>query len=318
MKKINRKIIVIVGPTASGKTGIGVRLAKELNGEIISADSRQVYRGLDLGTGKDLAEYNGTKYHLIDICEPGVRITLFDYLPLARKAIEDIFSRGKVPIIVGGTGLYVQALTEGFQLKLNQNANLKNQNDNSKRKMLEQLSAQELQKILKKIDPESFEKIDIKNPHRLIRAIERAQEGNIPTKRKPNFEVLQIGINWPREQLYSRIDMRVEERFKQGMLEEIEGLLKEGVCSEWLIGLGLEYREITNYIIQTSKFKPQNDNLELKNIEQEISYGKMKDQLKLRIRQFSRRQMTWFKRFPEIVWENDYSNISKIVKDFLK
>jgi tRNA dimethylallyltransferase len=184
--------------------------------------------------------------------------------------------------------------------------------------MLEQLSAQELQKILKKIDPESFEKIDIKNPHRLIRAIERAQEGNIPTKRKPNFEVLQIGINWPREQLYSRIDMRVEERFKQGMLEEIEGLLKEGVCSEWLIGLGLEYREITNYIIQTSKFKPQNDNLELKNIEQEISYGKMKDQLKLRIRQFSRRQMTWFKRFPEIVWENDYSNISKIVKDFLK
>lgn len=298
MNHKNRKIIAIIGPTASGKTGIGVKLAKEFDGEIISADSRQVYKGLDLGTGKDLVEFGDVKYHMIDICEPGERFTLFDYLPLARKAIKDVFKRGKVPIVVGGTGLYIQGIVEGFELKKSE---IDSKHRILSREQLEKLTTLQLQKTLKKINSESYKKIDINNPHRLIRAIERAQEGNTPTKNKPDFEALQIGINWPRETLYSRIDKRVEERFEGGMLEEIEGLLKEEVCPEWLIGLGLEYREITNYVTQKT-----------------VSFEEMKQVLKYKIHQFSRRQMTWFKRFPEIVWENDYSKISKIVKDFLK
>lgn len=340
MKNIKNKIIAIVGPTASGKTGIGVKLAKELGGEIVSADSRQVYKGLDLGTGKDLVEFGDVKYHLIDICESGERFTLFDYLPLARKAIEDIFSRNKLPIIVGGTGLYVQALVEGFELKKTHNSHpefisgsLKDgipkqvRHDTINREQLNNLTIEQLNDLLKQLDPNLLKTVDAKNPHRLIRAIERAQEGNTPTKSKPDFEVIQIGVNWPRETLYSRIDERVEERFKEGMLEEVINLLNRGVSSEWMLGLGLEYRVITDFLIHNSQFttrlsdgqvhnKISNDKIPM--LKQSKEFEQTKHQLKTRIHQFSRRQMTWFKRFPEIVWENDYNKISKIAKKFLK
>ena len=326
-----KKIIAIVGPTASGKTGIGVKIAKEFNGEIISADSRQVYRGLDIGTGKDLKEYCGVKYHLIDIVEPGDDFSLFKYLDLARAAIEDIFSRGKTPIIVGGTGLYIQALIEGFKLKKQVISNKKQTNTKFYyREQLNNLSIEQLQNILQKIDAKTHEELrDKQNPHRLIRAIEKVQENLITTKTKPDFEVLQIGITWPREELYKRIDKRVEDRFKEGMLEEVENLLKSGVNIDWLIKLGLEYRIISLYLLyQEFKIKNQKyikklkidkliENCKLKN-ENFESFETMQQTLKYKIHQFARRQLTWFRRFSEIVWENDYKKIESCVKVFLK
>lgn len=300
MQNIGKKVIAIVGPTASGKTGIGIRLAKEFNGEIISADSRQVYRGLDLGTGKDLVEYDGIKYHMIDIVDPEKKMTLFDYLPLARAAITDIHRREKLPIIVGGTGLYVQGIVEGFELESRKG---KVEGRKISREELEKKTADELVCILKEIDPEKYETVDKKNSHRLMRAIELAQDGLTPVKKKPDFEVLQIGIDMPRKELHERIDQRVDERFEQGMLEEVSALLKKGVNPEWLINLGLEYREITEYLLDCDTEK---------------SFKTMKQNLKYRIHEYARRQSTWFRRFPEINWLNDFNEMKRFVKIFLE
>lgn len=307
-----KKLIAVVGPTASGKTSLGVFLAKKFGGEIISADSRQVYKRLDIGTGKDLCEYNGVKYHLIDICEPEEKFTLFDYLKRARKIIDDIFSRGKLPVIVGGTGLYLQALIEGFSLQKFQNPNSKIQikskiqNPKYQRKELDKMPLFELQKIVSDYLPNKANKaskahnLDMNNPHRLIRAIEKAQEGVVPSKQKPDFEVLQIGINLLREELYQKIDQRVEEWFKDGIMEEIEGLINAGVDPKWLISLGLEYRIIGNYIINKS-----ND------------FEGMKQELKYKIHQFAKRQLTWFRRFPEIKWIKNKKEAEILLKKYL-
>ena len=331
MNKIKPKIIAIVGPTASGKTAVGVELAKEFNGEIVSADSRQIFRGLDLGTGKDLSEYGDIKYHMIDICEPEEEFNLFKYTELANEAIQDILSLGKLPIIVGGTGLYVQALVEGFSLKKQETRNKKQSNSiiqisNSKqysRTGLEILSIEELQKILKKIDSETFEKLnDKKNPHRLIRAIERAQSGTVMTKIKPEWDVLQIAIDLPREVLNTRIDKRVEDRFKAGMLEEVEGLIKSGVNPNWLLKLGLEYRIITSFLISNSEFLISSQipipKFQYQKIKNSPEYGAMKEELKLRSHQYAKRQVTWFKRFPEIILLSNHKEIEKRVKEFIQ
>lgn len=354
MQNANKKVIAIVGPTASGKTGIGVRLAKEFNGEIVSADSRQVYRGLDIGTGKDLCEFGDIKHHMIDIVDPMEKMTLFDYLPLARSAIEDILSRGKLPIIVGGTGLYVQALTEGFELQGSvisteaekspeaHEISRQARDDKRSREQLDKLTVSELNELLHKLDPEKSESIDKKNRHRLIRAIEMAQEGLKPTKKKPDFEVLQIAIDVQRDILHARIDKRVDERFGQGMGQEVSGLLRDGVNPQWLLGLGLEYRVITEYLLgmindqlpmikEDPKSKVQGlnkldiDNLEIDKLngnwklitENSLIFNSMSQKLKWRIHQFARRQMTWFRRFPEINWLSDYDDIARFVKIFL-
>ena len=316
-----RKVVVVVGPTASGKTGIGVKLAKEFDGEIISADSRQVYRGLDIGTGKDLSELEGVKYHLIDIIDTGEKMTLFDYLPLARAAIEDILSRGKLPIIVGGTGLYIQGIVEGFELEKNEVKSKKEMKIYAREQLCD-LTAEQLSAILQKIDPEKYEAIDHKNQHRLIRAIELAQEGLRPVKVKPDFEVLEIGLDIPRNELHERIDRRVDERFKTGMLEEVVGLLNAGVSPEWLLGLGLEYRDITNYVIESGIWNLESGlNKKLLDSEFKIlnsGFQTMVQRLKYRIHQFARRQMTWFRRFPEINWLSDYDEMKRFVKIFLE
>jgi len=366
-----RKVIAIVGPTASGKTGLGVRLAKEFNGEIISADSRQVYRGLDIGTGKDLSKYGDIKYHMIDIANPEEKMTLFDYLPLARMAIDDIFSRGKLPIIVGGTGLYVQGIVEGFELEQISLSNvistpcearveksskkdlstvLEMTNKKYSREQLNNLTIQQLNNLLLQLDSETAERVDKKNIHRLIRAIEMAQDGLKPIKIKPDFEVLQIGVDVPRTELHERIDKRVDERFDQGMMEEVQELLGQGVSAEWLIGLGLEYREITSYLINCH-LDPRLGELERSFVSQEISppstsrgvemtrgasgsrndkkkiitmkqynneFELMRQQLKFRIHQFARRQMTWFRRFPEINWLANYDEMKRFVKIFIE
>jgi len=297
---MKRKLIVIVGPTASGKTSLGVFLAKKFNGEIVSADSRQVYRGLDLGTGKDLKDYDGIKYHLIDICNPEDKFTLFDWLKLAREAINDIYKRGKLPIVVGGTGLYIQALVEGFEIK--NTAKATNAKKYS-RKCLNSKSIGELQNILADLAKEKLEKIDKNNPRRLIRAIEIAQEGDEPTKKKPNFEALQIGINLKREELYKKIDKRVDERFRQGMLEEVQGLVGSGINKKWLLSLGLEYKIIGNYVLSEDKDKN--------------SFEKMKQELKYKIHQYARRQLIWFRRFPEIKWVQSKEEAEKLAREFL-
>jgi len=335
MKHLTKKVVAIVGPTTSGKTGIGVRLAKEFNGEIVSADSRQVYRGLDLGTGKDLQEYDGVKYHMIDIVNPEEKMTLFDYLPLARAAIEDILSRDKLPIIVGGTGLYVQGIVEGFELEYHPDTPPKigGEGGGISRKQLNSKTIEQLNDILGKLDPEKHSKVDQKNRHRLIRAIELAQQGLRPVKIKPDFEVLQIGIDVPRNELHERIDRRVDKRFKAGMLKEVEGLLDHGVDPQWLIGLGLEYREITEYFlgiinnhfpisIQYTFPKLSNDQInerwKLLNDKSTSTFRAMSQKLKWRIHQFARRQLTWFRRFPEINWLSDYAEIKRFVKIFLE
>lgn len=372
---MKRKLIAIIGPTASGKTGIGVRLAQKLNGEIISVDSRQVYRGLDIGTGKEgrpcrpefrssildsrMVREDRTKHKsdltskisslksslryigdipqwLIDIAEPGQRFTLFDWLTLAQMVVEDIFSRGKVPIAVGGTGLYVQALVEGFHLEsgfsnldfslayqqagMNKKDRIESSNTLiSKIYNLDSLSLTELNQILKNSDPAAWQKVDQQNPHRLKRAIERAQDNLKPVKIKPDFEVLQIGIDLPREKLYRKIDDRVESRFSDGMLEEVLSLIVTGVNINWLIKLGLEYRIITGFVLENlhspacllnSDFAGQ-----LKSLPQ---FETMKQELKYKIHAFARRQLTWFRRSAEIVWLKDYDNILRAAKNFLK
>lgn len=319
--KRTKKVIAIVGPTASGKTGIGVRLAKEFDGEIVSADSRQVYRGLDIGTGKDLEEYDGVRYNLIDIVDPMEKMTLFDYLPKARAAIEDILSRGKLPIIVGGTGLYVQGLVEGFEL---QEAASSRQPAVKPpiytREALNNLTVEQLNSVLEKLDPQKHEGVDRKNQHRLIRAIELTQEGLKPMKKQPDFEVLQIALDLPRKELYERIDRRVDERFDQGMMNEVINLLKRGVAPEWLVGLGLEYREMTEYILEIAKtldcsIADLPDNLATKQFSNE--FGSMSQRLKYKIHQFARRQLIWLRRFPAVNWLSDYKDIKRFVQIFL-
>ncbi len=344
MRNEAKKIIVILGPTASGKTGIGVKLAKKFDGEIISADSRQVYRGLDIGTGKEGNPWQGNSKNqhtlsnqlsnskkqldveslrsnlrfiddipqwLINICEPGEKFSLFDWLAAARLVIEDMFARGKVPIIVGGTGLYIQGLIEGFGLEENPDSF---KSDRMSRAELSTKTALEMCDILQKIDPDALETIDQNNPRRLIRAIERAQEGIKTVKIKPDFEVCQIGIDLPRGELYERIDKRVDDRFDQGMLEEVVSLLKSGVDSDWLQGLGLEYREITGFVV--SNIQP-NSKGQIE-IAKNPAFAAMSQQLKWKIHQFARRQLTWFRRFPEIKWLFDYEEIESSVKDFLE
>ena len=355
-----RQVIAIVGPTASGKTAVGIKLAKKFNGEIVSADSRQVFRGLDIGTAKEgvptqkwmanipNGEYtNNIKYlrkylryidsipqWLIDIAEPcttkGYRagdFNLFKYTKLARLAIEDIFNRGKTPIIVGGTGLYVQALVEGFRLEQNNELRIMNHGFYS-RQQLEHIPVEKLQEILKEIDAEIFEKLsDKKNPHRLIRAIERVREEVTMAKEKPDFEVLQIGLEWPREILNQRIDKRVDDRFEQGMLGEVVNLIDSGVDSDWLLKLGLEYRIIGNFVIskslpevatslQAGEFLNPNK-ISNSKIQSTREYQKMAEELKTKSHQYAKRQMTWWRRFPEIVWLINYRDIEKKVGKFL-
>jgi len=316
-----------------------VRLAKEFNGEIISADSRQVYRGLDLGTGKDLDEYDSVPYHLIDIVDPEEKMTLFDYLPLARAAIADVLSRGKLPIIVGGTGLYVQGIVEGFELQVAERQSVgvaecsrqeldeksvkeKNEHDELNREQLSNLTIQQLNNLIDKIDPDKNLKVDRKNAHRLIRAIEMAQEGLTPVKIKPDFEVLQIGIDVSRDVLHEKIDKRVDTRFAEGMLEEVQGLIDRGVSTDWLIGLGLEYRIMTEFLQKIAKLSnceiaelPKDNNMTMKQYNNE--FLEVSQDLKFKSHQFARRQMTWFRRFPEINWLSEYDQIKRFVNIFI-
>ena len=270
-------MITILGPTASGKTPVAAHLAAKIGGEIISADSRQVYRRMDLGTGKDLADYGGVPYHLIDICEPGTKYNLFQYQQDFFDAYQDIQSRGVVPILCGGTGLYIEAVLKGYKLSpVPQNQAL--------RDSLEGKSLLELTKILEDLKAKTgsnmHNKTDVDSCQRAIRAIEIESynlEHPLPRRDLPPVSSVIIGVSIDREERRRKISARLRHRLEHGMVEEIKGLLSQGIPAEDLIYYGLEYKYVTEYIIGRT------------------SYDDMFDKLEIAIHQFAKRQMTWFR-----------------------
>ena len=275
------KMITILGPTASGKTDIAAHLAYELGAEIISADSRQVYRGMDIGTGKDLEDYivNGTPvpYHLIDICDAGAKYNLFQYQEDFLKAYDDITSRGVQPILCGGTGLYIESVLKGYHLSpVPQNPEL--------RASLEGKSLEELTVMLKELKAKAgsnmHNKTDVDSCQRAIRAIEIESynlENPIPVRDFPAIDSIIIGVNIDRDERRRKITNRLRKRLDDGMVDEIKQLLASGIPAEDLIYYGLEYKYITKYVIGKT------------------SYDDMFRGLEIAIHQFAKRQMTWFR-----------------------
>ena len=276
-----RRMITILGPTASGKTDLATHLAARLNAEIISADSRQVYRGMDIGTGKDLADYmvdgHVVPYHLIDICEPGTKYNLFRYQQDFLDCYEDIRSRGALPILCGGTGLYIEAVLKGYSLSpVPQNPEL--------RAKLEEKSLEELTHLLADLKEKNHSvmhnKTDVDSCQRAIRAIE-IETYNLTKSTEerlcPSIDSLIIGVNIDREERRRKITKRLKERLKAGMIDEVDGLLKRGIPADDLIYYGLEYKFVTEYIIG------------------KLTYEEMFRQLEIAIHQFAKRQMTWFR-----------------------
>ncbi len=277
------KIIAIVGPTASGKTALSIELAKRFNGEVISADSRQVYRGLDIGSGKvTLSEMDGIPHHLLDIADPKDQTyTAADFVLDAKAATSDIISRGKVPIIAGGTFFYLDLLRGKMQTAAVER-------DLALEAELEKLTTEELIVRLNQEDPKRAATIDTSNRRRLIRALVITHSlGQVPEIESvpSEYEWLILGIEIEKELLNTRIEKRLHDRLQNGMLEEVERLLAEGVSAQRLDDFGLEYRYLSKYLLK------------------EISYEEMVTEIFAKSRQFAKRQRTWLKRDPEIIWK---------------
>ncbi|MDP3962333.1 MAG: tRNA (adenosine(37)-N6)-dimethylallyltransferase MiaA [bacterium] len=290
-----KKILVILGPTATGKSDLAVKLAKKFKGEVISADSRQVYEGLDIGTGKiTKKEMGGVPHHLLDVADPKKQFSVVKYVRHAEEIIEDIIHRNKLPIICGGTGFYIQALVDGIILpEVPPNPEL--------RKKLSKKTSSELMKILKKLDPKRASGIDSHNSRRIIRAIEIAGVlGKVPPIRKIlKYDPLFIGLDLPAEDLRKKIKIRLEKRLKKGMLEEARKLHKDGLSWKRMNELGLEYRYLALYL------------------QKKITLDEMNKKLETEIWHYAKRQMTWFKKDKRIKWF-DPDHIGKIEKEARK
>ncbi len=305
MKKT--KAIIVTGPTATGKTSLAVKLAREFNGEIISADSRQVYKGLDLGTGKDIEEYgvgdSAVKYHLIDNCSPGEIYHLKQFNYDAKKLIVDISSRNRLPIIAGGTALYIDSLISNYEFPINAP-------DLQLRNSLKNKSTEELAEYLKTNNPELFNKLENKNSRpRLVRAIESVlsvKEQRFEISNDITFDCLIIGTYFERTKVHERIAIRLEQRIEAGMIEEVENLHKNGLSWERLDSFGLEYRYISKYI------------------KGELSLDEMKSALLAKIRKLARSQDVWFRKMEQkghkIYWtkEGNYKQSCQLVQTFLE
>ena len=295
------KLVVLLGPTASGKSGSGITLAQHFNGEIISADSRQVYRGLDIGTAKVTpAEQALVPHHVLDVADPREVYTVAQFQQVAITAINDTLKRGRQPFLVGGSPHYIQAVVDNLDIP-----HIEPQPE--LRAQLEKRPLPELLAQLEELDPQSAATIDRNNPRRVIRALEVCLISGNPFSHQrkmaePLYQSLLLGIEWPREILYHRIDARVDERMQQGMVQEVQGLLDEGISLERLEALGLEYRYITRLL--RGEFKNEEE---------------MVQKLKYAIHDFTRRQLTWFRKDKRIVWVNggDWEQAEEVVRDFL-
>ncbi|MEY2641021.1 MAG: tRNA delta(2)-isopentenylpyrophosphate transferase, tRNA dimethylallyltransferase [Candidatus Parcubacteria bacterium] len=278
---MKQQVLIIVGPTASGKSDLAVQLAKRFNGEVISADSRQVYRGLDIGSGKiTKKEMSGVPHHLLDVASPRRTFTAAQFVRLANRAIKDIASRGKLPIICGGTGFYIDALIyEQPFPNVPPNKTL--------RKTLEQKTATELFEILTELDPDRADTIDAHNKVRLVRAIEIATAlGNVPKAppKEARFDTCIIGTTWPDNVLQDRIHKRLHARMKRGMLAEAKRLHAAGVSWKRMHDLGLEYRYLALHL--TGK----------------LSRDAMLTELETKIWQYAKRQKKWFAQNANTMW----------------
>jgi tRNA dimethylallyltransferase len=266
-------LLVILGPTASGKTRVAVQVACALKGEIISADSRQVYRGMDIGTGKDLDEYGSVLYHLIDIVDPGYEFNLFEFQRRFNEALEEIQDRGHLPLLVGGTGMYLDSVLRGYSLmEVPENSLL--------RRELVSLTNEDLAARLKQINPKLHNTTDLLDRHRLIRALEIAefQKEAKNTPALPKLYPLVFGIKWSREVLHRRITHRLQARLRQGLIEEVERLHQNGIPWETLEFYGLEYRFVAQFL------------------KGNLNKNDMFQKLNSAIRQLAKRQETWFRR----------------------
>lgn len=292
------KIIVILGPTASGKTDMALRLAKKFDGEIVSADSRQIYKKMNIGTAKPEGEWvkdayvvDGIPHHLMDVIDPGESFSLADYKALATASINDILSRKKLPIIVGGTGLYIRALVDNLDIpKIEPNKEL--------RKQLARKKLPELAAMLVKMDPAMAKKIDLQNPRRVLRALEvfiLSGESFLAqsTKSNPIYDVLEIGIDLPREELFARIDARVDKQIEDGLVEETKKLAKK---YSWDLPSmsGIGYKQIGFYL------------------RGEAALDEAIRLLKRDTRRYAKRQMTWFRSDKKIKWITNEAGLAML------
>jgi tRNA dimethylallyltransferase len=301
-----KNLIVILGPTASGKTALAAKLAYDLGGEIISADSRQVYKGMNIGTGKDLNQYkiNGKQiaYHLIDIIKPESEFSLFEFQKIFYETFIKLTREKILPILVGGTGLYLESVLAGYNMP-------QALPDEQLRKKLAKKSKSQLQAILIALKPRLHNRTDLDDNQRLIRAIEIEMARNIrksEQQAKPDIDAIIFGILWERSLLRRRIELRLKERLEQGMIEEVKELHDKGLSWERLDSFGLEYRYVSQYL------------------QNKITFDDMRAKLTTGIHQFAKKQETWFRRMEKkgiaINWieGNDYTLLRESVIKYLK
>lgn len=291
------KLIVILGPNASGKTDLSIKLAKRFNGEIISADSRQIYKGMDIGTGKiTKKEMKGIPHYLLDVASPKTRFTVSQYQKLTFEAIKKIHKKNKIPFLVGGTGFYIQSIVDGIVIP-------EVKPDWKLRKELEKKTAEELFEKLEKLDPRRAKTIEQKNKRRLIRALEIVIKTKKPVpllkKKKPRFEVLIIGVKKNNEELKKRIKIRLLKRLNNGMINEVKKLKKSGLSWKKLEDFGLEYRHIALYL------------------QKKLRREEMIEKLQKEIEHYAKRQMTWFKREKRVKWVKGYQKAVPLLTRFL-
>jgi tRNA dimethylallyltransferase len=292
-------LITILGPTATGKTKLAAHLAYHFKGEIISADSRQVYKGMDIGTGKDLSDYvindNPVKYHLVDILEPSEEFNLFRFKKLFTKSFKEIESKSSIPFLVGGTGMYLSSILQNYNLKAADRSD-------EKIEQLDSLSDNQLREILISSGSKLHNVTDLKDRKRIIEAI-LIQSADEISETELKINSLNIGIRFPRDIIKKRITERLEKRLNEGMIEEVQALLQKGVNYDKLLFFGLEYKYIAMHL------------------NSELNYNDMFQKLNSAIHNFAKRQMTWFRKMEkegvEIFWVdgNDFNSAKQIIDD---
>lgn len=295
------KVIVIVGPTASGKTSASINVAKKLNGEIISADSMQVYREMNIGTAKvTKEEADGIKHYLVDVVNPDEVFNVTKYKEMAEVAIEEILAKGKTPIIVGGTGLYVSTLINGIEFaEVGEDVEYREQMT----ALAEEKGAEYLHDELRKVDPDAADAIEMNNIRRVVRALEifkltgkTKTQLDIESRKEVKYDYRVYGIDTPREELYNRINIRVDKMFEEGLLEEVKYVNEKYKISSTAIQ-GLGYKEVIEYI------------------DGKVTYEEMIEKLKMETRRYAKRQLTWFRREEQIKWCPLTEIVDTIIRD---